>query len=62
LIDRKHSDAALRTPWATNQPLSAAARRLGQRGVHDLNQLLIFYRKGFGMGIESWQMSRHDDA
>jgi hypothetical protein len=29
LIDRKRSDAALRTSWATDQPFAAAARGIG---------------------------------
>jgi hypothetical protein len=62
LIDWKHPDAALRTPRAADQPLAAATRSFGQRGVHDLNQCLIFDREGFGIGIGSWRMTRHDDT
>jgi hypothetical protein len=42
LIDRKCSDTTLRASWAANQPLSAAARRLGQCGIHDLNKRPVF--------------------
>jgi hypothetical protein len=57
LIDGECSDAALCAPRAADQPLAAAARRLSQGGVHDLNQFLIF-DPDFG----SWRMTRHGDA
>lgn len=44
LIDRECAKAALRAAGAANQPFSASPRHVGQRGVHDLDQLLISAR------------------
>ena len=44
LIDGKHSDATLRTTRTANEPVAASTRGICQRGVHDLDQLLISRR------------------
>jgi len=44
LIDCKHSDAALRAPRTTGEPLATSTRSICERQVHDLNQRLISLR------------------
>ncbi len=46
LIDGKHSDAALCASPAAGQPRSALSRRLGERGIHDLDEFLILCNPG----------------
>jgi hypothetical protein len=41
LIDGKHTDTALPASGTTDQPFSASTRYISQRGVHNLDQLLI---------------------
>src|SRR5258708_3583958 len=41
LVDREHSNAALRASRTAHQPRAASSSGLGQCGVHDLNQLGI---------------------
>jgi hypothetical protein len=41
LIDGESADAALRATGAAGQPMSASAGHVGERGVDDLDQLLI---------------------
>ena len=41
LIDREHSDAALRASGTTGDPVATSASGVGQRRIYDLNQRLI---------------------
>jgi len=51
LIDGESANAALRAPRTAHEPFSAPACGVGQRGVNDLNQLLIPRR---------WKTKRHE--
>ena len=49
LIDGKHSHATLRATRPAGQPVAAFLKGIGQRGIHNLNQLLV----------AGWSLKRH---